>query len=85
MSRHAYSDGSEEDKQYYTEKAMERRKQMSAVQAVDKLLEYMEQQIEVLEVDKKRFKKIGDKENYLLAAERIAWVEGMIFFVNNNI
>lgn len=85
MSRHAYSDGSKEDLEYYTEKAMERRKQMSAEQAVKKLIDYMEQQLEVLEVDRARFKKSGDKENLTLTIERAAWVEGMIFFVNQNI
>lgn len=85
MSRYAYSDGSKEDIEYYAMKAIERRKQMSAEQVVKKLIDYMEQQLEVLEMDSARLKKLGDRPGREMAVERMAWVEGMILFVNHNI
>ncbi len=79
MSRHAYSDGTKEDLEYFNDRANKRREELSTKQLIKKLLDYLEQHIEMAEMEIKKHPK---SEVHVM---RRQWAENMIFYVNHNL
>jgi hypothetical protein len=78
--RYAYSDGTKEDEDYYAMKADKRREGLNGKQVAKKVLEYLENSLEIIDMDLKRYPE-KTKE---LQTKR-AWIEAMIFFINHNV
>lgn len=85
MSRYAYSDGTQGDNELYAMKAEHRRLELSGSQVVSRLVKHLEQQIEVLRLDIRRWQRQGDVPRLKYTQERIEWVENLILFMNHNV
>lgn len=80
MSRYAFSDGSKEDIEYFQRRAEKRRDELSTKQLIKKLLEYLEQHIEMAELELKR-----QPMEPVVHLMQKRWAENMIYFINHNL
>jgi len=82
---HAFSDGSKEDHDEYTNKAMIRRDAMTGIQATKKITDYLKQLAEIVRMDIKRAKCDGEDLRHKMLKERLAWVDGMLYWIEHNV
>lgn len=81
----AYVDGTLEDEQNLEAIAENRRRNLTVQQALDKVLLYLMQAIDVLDIDIKRYKKDKNGDDWQHAVARRQWAESMIFWINHNV
>ena len=81
----AFSDGSDEDNEYFEGTAKARRLKLSGHEAVSKILVYLDQAIDVLQLDVDRYRAAKDLQRAELAKERIAWIESVKIWINRNV
>lgn len=80
-----FSDGSDEDEEYWTQVVKNRREHLNGEDAVRKILAYLKQSVEVLELEKKRYRDAKDTERWQETVKRLEWTEAMIIWVNHNV
>ena len=84
-SLYPFSDDSPEDDTYWAGLAMERRRAVTGDKVVKKLMMYLDQGVEILEMECKRYKDEKDGQRLTASIERKAWIEAMIIWVNHNL
>jgi hypothetical protein len=62
-----------------------RRQGVSGQQAVDKVIEYLEKTLTVLEMDAKRYQKERNEEGMHVTELRRQWTENMIIWIETNV
>ena len=62
-----------------------RRSNRSSDEVVRLLSNYLKEHIKITMADLRRFEHEGERERYSRSRERLAWIEGMLLWIEHNI